>query len=48
MALLSADTPLGLTISNTAYYTSAELRGESSVSFTVFALHKIYLPLLRR
>jgi hypothetical protein len=47
-ATLSADTPLGSTITNTAYYSSGELSGESNVSFTLFALHKIYLPLLSR
>ncbi len=47
-AMLAADTPLGVTITNTAYFTNGDLSGESNVSFQLFALHKLYLPLIRR
>ena len=47
-AMLATNTPFGSTITNTAYYTSAELSGESSVSFAVIVLHRVYLTILRR
>ena len=47
-AMLATNTPLGATITNTAYYASADLSGESSASFTVYMLRRTFLTLLRR
>jgi uncharacterized repeat protein (TIGR01451 family) len=47
-ATLAMDVARGSTIINTAYYESGALNGESTASFTVAAINKVYLPLLRR
>ena len=47
-ATLAMDVARGSTIINTAYYESGALNGEASASFTVAAINKVYLPLLRR
>jgi uncharacterized repeat protein (TIGR01451 family) len=47
-ATLAMDVMRGSSIINTAYYKSGDLFGESTASFTVATLNKIYLPLIRR